>query len=157
MPSPMNEQAKVIKGYCLRALSLRDCFTAQLRQKIAKKYPEVDQEIVDSVLTELTASKLLDDTRAIAILVRKLKSTGKGFYYFQSKLKSLAVGQEILRNASDYYSVEEEKEIAQQLINKFNKLSQLDKSSKIKIFRLLQSRGFRSSAFGHLFDYQSSF
>lgn len=154
MPSPMNEQAKVIKGYCLRALSLRDCFTAQLRQKIAKKYPEVDQEIVDSVLTELTASKLLDDTRAIAILVRKLIASGKGYYYFQSKLKSLSVGQEVLRNASDYYSVQEEKDVAARLIAKANPQ---DKPAKLKLFRLLQSRGFRSSAFGHLFDYQSSF
>lgn len=151
---PMNDQAKVIKGYCLRVLSLRDCFTATLRQKIAKKYPQVDIEVVDSVLAELTTSKLLDDTRAIAILVRKLISSGKGYYYFQSKLKSLSVGQEVLRNASDYYSVQEEKDVAARLIAKANPH---DKPAKLKLFRLLQSRGFRSSAFGHLFDYQSSF
>lgn len=152
----MNDLTKAIKGFCIRKLSLRDYFSSELKNLILKRFEGVSSDTITFILGELTTAKLLDDQRAVAGLARKMLQSGRGYFYFLNKLKLAGVSQEIIRNASDYYSPAEEKKLASQLIHKFSKSAKLDQATKAKLFRKLKSRGFRSGAISSLFDYQSS-
>ncbi len=134
--------------YALYLLQLRDRSVGEIRHKMALKGHDKDK--IEEVILFLNDKKFLDDKRFAKNYVKnQLIIRPQGKYRLGQKLKQLYVDSKTIENALAQIDVEEEKNSAKELVERWlNKNTDnriqitADKKVKEKLIRYLIGRGF---------------
>lgn len=137
----MTELNEKIYAKAVKLLATRMHTTGELFQKLKKR--DFEDGEIRAVLRDLEEKGFLDDGKFAEIFVENLKRYKEwGYFGIKQKLRQRLVDDEIAAQALDeYYSNEDELQVAERALMKMKKLgrTQLD-----KIIRSLQQKGFRS-------------
>ncbi len=89
-------EATNLRRSAMDYLARREHSRFELRNKLQKKYPETQADLLDAILDKLTADKLLSDDRFAEAYVRYRKLRGYGPLYIQHYLKHCRVAPEVI-------------------------------------------------------------
>ena len=126
----------------VKYLTLRLRTVGELQQKLKlKKYPA---DVIVKVLRELENLDFLNDERYAQIFVENLKRYKSfGFYGIKSKLMAKKIPNDMIEQVlQDFFSEEEEIEVARRFVKKLARLGRKDYE---KVARSLASKGFRTA------------
>jgi len=125
-------------------LARREHSAFELKQKLTRKYPDAEIELVDAVLGKLQQQKLQSDARFTEAYIRYRKSRGFGYLHLKADLDRRGVAVAVI----DEYLYEDDTDwlqIIDSLVTKKMpnevKIEFASKQHK-KILRFLQARGF---------------
>lgn len=125
-------------------LARREHSAFELKQKLSRKYPDAEAELLNAVLAKLRQEELQSDARFAEAFIRYRKSRGFGYLHLKADLDSRGVAGAVI----DEYLYEDDSDwlqIADSLVTK--KLADAGKiefgsKQHRKILRFLQARGF---------------
>jgi regulatory protein len=135
------------RPYALRLLGRRDYTVFELRSRLIDRgYPE---EAVDSLITELLAEGLLDDSRVAAAHVRTASSIkGRGRHRIRRELEARGVDATRAEQATALLGGEEEAAAIERLIGRKTHGRPLEPDDRRRLFQHLLRRGFSAEAIG---------
>jgi regulatory protein len=124
-------------------LARREHSFFELQQKLSRKFPDADEEMLEAVLAALRSENLQSDERFVESYVRYRKSRGFGMLHILADLQSRKVGDEFISRHL-FADDEDWLHIAEELTERRLGDIQVEFGSKAhkKHLRFLQSRGF---------------
>lgn len=127
-------------------LARREHSFYELRQKLCRKFPDVEYPLLQQVLLQLRNENLQSDERFTEAYVRYRKSRGFGYLHIRAELLGRRVEESLVQkylqaDDSDWLEI-----AGRQLENKMPSGEKLLFGSKLhrKLVRFLESRGFGS-------------
>jgi SOS response regulatory protein OraA/RecX len=88
-----------IRTFALRQLARREMSAHQLRTKLVRRFPDADDQTLDTVITDLMGRKFLDDGRFASLLVSENRERGRA--WLEAKLKGAGVDGELASETLD--------------------------------------------------------
>ena len=127
----------------VRMLAAREHGTTELGQKLHRKYPDADADLVQQTMLKLQQQGFLDDQRFLEVLVRSRIRRGYGPFYIQQELRSKGIDPRSLDDLVEWGDVDWFEQASQLAERKFG-LETLSHDHKLwnKAMRFLQRRGF---------------
>ncbi|RKZ84861.1 MAG: hypothetical protein DRR19_17170 [Candidatus Parabeggiatoa sp. nov. 1] len=140
----ITEPSSLTQARCsaIEYLARREHASLELRNKLARK--GFEQSVIDCVLIQLRADKLLSDERFVECFVRSKTNKGYGPLRIQQELKRRGIGREMLTNVLDAGDSAWLKRARLAQEKRFRDLPQ-NQREQAKQFRFLQHRGFTCS------------
>lgn len=144
----------VLRRAAMDFLARREHSRTELRQKILRKYPEIELQTLENVLSNLEEQKLQSDNRFAESFIRYRKSKGFGWAHIRADLMSRQVSWDIINN----YLHRDDKEwghIASKLTEKrLGKNRTLEYGSKThqRFVRFMKTRGFSGTEIRNAID-----
>jgi len=136
----------VLRRAAMDYLARREHSLFELTQKLSKKFPETDRELLLEVLDTLKSENLQSDERFTESYVRYRKSRGFGYLHIKAGLAVRRVGDSLI--ARHLLADDEDWQLtAEQLVvKKLRYQEPPGYGSKLhrKLIKFLQSRGFSS-------------
>ncbi|MDA0279214.1 MAG: regulatory protein RecX [Proteobacteria bacterium] len=144
--TPCND-VPVLRRAAMDYLARREHSLFELMQKLSKKFPETDKELLLEVLETLKSEKLQSDERFTEAYVRYRKSRGFAYLHIKADLAGRRVSDRLI---TKHLLVDDEdwQRTAQQLVvKKLRHQESPSYGSKLhrKLTRFLESRGFAST------------
>ena len=143
----------VLRRAAMDFLARREHSYFELQQKISRKFPDVDAELLDGVLNVLREEKLQSDERFVESYVRYRKSRGFGLLHIQADLQDRRVSEQLI---GDYLYPDDEEwlGIAEALTERKlgQQAVQFGGKAHKKHLRFLQSRGFTAEQIRKVLD-----
>lgn len=143
----------VLRRAAMDFLARREHSYFELQQKISRKFPDVDAEMLTGVLDSLRAEKLQSDERFVESYVRYRKSRGFGLLHIQADLQDRRVSDLII--ADHLYPDDDDwLHIAEELTERKlgNEPVEFGGKAHKKHLRFLQSRGFSTELIRKVMD-----
>lgn len=136
----------VLRRAAMDYLARREHSLFELKQKLSKKFPDTDGELLLEILEELKSDNLQSDERFTEAYVRYRKSRGFAYSHIKGDLNSRRVSDSLIVK---YLLVDDEdwQQTAEQLVvKKLRHQEPPSYGSKLhrKVTRFLESRGFAS-------------
>lgn len=134
----------VLRRAAMDYLARREHSFFELSQKLRKKFPDAEQELLFEVIDSLRAESLQSDERFVESYARYRISRGFGYLHIKNDLSSRRVNEALI----DKYLIAEDEHwqiMAEELaVKKLRNRPALDYGSKLhrKLMRFLESRGF---------------
>ena len=83
-------------GYAIKLLSQREHSVQEMREKLARKYSDLDKTTLEALLSGLQHDGLLSDTRFGEALVRSRSQKGYGAFYIRQALAQKGVHSDLI-------------------------------------------------------------
>ena len=143
------KRSHLIKAYLLKILNLREHSTQEARQKLKKKFPKEESELIEKVIKDFTERKYLSDKRFAEMFIKSKEAKGK--FFLERALEKKGVSKAIISQAleeNEFSELENAKKAAKK------KIISLEgkKNKKEKLMRFLYSRGFSSEVIYQLME-----
>ena len=141
--TPCND-VPVLRRAAMDYLARREHSFYELSQKLNKKFPESDSDLLTQVLDALKAENLQSDERFTESYVRYRKSRGFAYLHIRADLAARRVSESVITKylvkADEHWQITADSLAAKKLRNQ----EPLDFGSKLhrKLCRFLVSRGF---------------
>lgn len=144
--APPEDPAQRAKDVCLRLLTARPRTRAELRQALLRK--EIEDDVVDQVLSRLDEVGLIDDAAFAEAWVRSRHTyQGLGRHALASELHRKGVAAAVAAEAVATVDADTEEERARQLVRKrIRTMPAADETARIrKLVGMLARRGYSES------------
>jgi len=137
----------VLRRAAMDYLARREHSLFELMQKLSKKYPETDGELLLEVLEVLKSENLQSDERFTEAYVRYRKSRGFAYSHIKGDLNSRRVSDRLIFKHLLVDDEDWQQTAGQLVVKKLRHQESLSYGSKLhrKVTRFLESRGFASS------------
>ena len=137
----------VLRRAAMDYLARREHSLFELMQKLSKKYPETDGELLLEVLEVLKSENLQSDERFTEAYVRYRKSRGFAYSHIKGDLNSRRVSDRLIFKHLLVDDEDWQQTAGQLVVKKLRNQESLSYGSKLhrKVTRFLESRGFASS------------
>lgn len=141
----LNIDVPVLRRAAMDCLARREHSLLELTQKLRRKYPDADPDLIQQTLSELQNDNLQSDVRFVESFVRYRKSRGFGMLHIQADLKARGVDDALL-HAHLHGDDADWQAIANQLVERkiSGKAVAFQGRDHRRLVRFLQSRGFTS-------------
>ena len=140
MPLETDKLKSEIRNACLVALTRREFSTKELREKLRSRFDA--NVLIDTVINELTAEKLLCDERYTESFVLARVNRGQGRIKIKADIYAKGISSELVNRVISELKIDWVL-LAQQVLKKKGKSREItDKKQLGKTMRFLQYRGF---------------
>jgi regulatory protein len=136
-----------LRGAALGLLSRRDYTTSELRKKLLDR--EYETDAVDTLIHDLTASRLLDDRRVAASHVRTATAIkGRGRLRIARELAARGLPKDIVGEALAGVERQDEAAAIRKILTRKKWPANPSLADRRRMFQHLLRRGFPSDAIG---------
>jgi regulatory protein len=141
-----------VRRRAIELLARRDHSRLELNNKLRKKFPDADEQLLVDVLEQLAAEQLLDEYRFTEVFVHSKISKGFGPVYIRHALIQRGIGAdlmcELLPTEQEFWA----DRLREMLIKRFRHVlkpvgqgESIPRSELLRVRRYCQGRGFDSS------------
>ena len=139
--------ARSLRGTALRLLSRRDYTSSELRKKLLER--DHDADAVDTLIQDLTASRLLDDRRVAASHVRTAAAIkGRGRLRIARELAARGLPKDIVSEALGAVEKQDEAAAIRKILTRKKWPATPSLAERRRMFQHLLGRGYPSDAIG---------
>jgi regulatory protein len=138
------DNTKKAYAYCLRLLAIRDYSVHELGTKINSKIDLQEQEL-EQLIDGMKAKGYLNDERFTRNYIGwQLSRKPQGIYALRQKLIQKGISSDVADKELSLQNIDEVSMATELIKKKANSMKSLDREKvKQKLFRFLQSRGFK--------------
>lgn len=144
--TPCND-VPVLRRAAMDYLARREHSLYELMQKMGKKFPETDRELILEVLETLKSDNLQSDDRFTESYVRYRKSRGFAYLHIKADLSSRRVSDSLIAEHlladDEYWQLAAERLVVKKL--RHQKSPSFGSKLHRKLTRFLESRGFATA------------
>lgn len=137
----------VLRRAAMDYLARREHSLFELSQKLSKKFPETDSELLLEVLETLRSENLQSDERFTEAYVRYRKSRGFAYLHIRGDLSARRVSEAIiaryLHSDDEHWQLSAEQLVAKKL--RYQESPSYGSKLHRKLTRFLESRGYSST------------
>ena len=140
MPLETDKLRSEIRNTCLVALTRREFSTEELKEKLRSRFDA--DGLIDAVINELTAEKLLSDKRYTESFILARVNRGQGKIKIKADIYAKGISAELVDRVTAELKIDWVL-LAQQVVKKKGRSIDItDKKQLGKTMRFLQYRGF---------------
>ena len=134
----------VLRRDAMDCLARREHSFYELQQKLTKKFPDTDPELLHTIADKLRVEGLQSDARFAESYVRYRKSRGFAYLHIKADLSGRRVAEEVINQYLLVYETDWQSRADELVARKMRDQQALNYGSKLhrKLARFLESRGF---------------